>query len=63
MISESFDDQAVTISNLTILIYLIKIKHSVIYMSLCIFQAQMVFIWESVLENNINYILESPLII
>ena len=30
-------------------------------MSLCKFQAQMIFIWKDVLENNINYILKSQL--
>jgi len=42
-------------SNLTICIYLIKIKQKNI--SLCKFQTQMIFTWGDVLENNINHII------
>jgi uncharacterized protein (DUF2141 family) len=42
-------------SNLTITIYLIKIKQGNV--DLCKFQAQKVFTRQDVLENNINHIL------
>ena len=54
---QSFNDQAVMSSNLTIPIYLIK-KLSTSNVGLCKFQAQRAFTWGGVLENNINHILK-----
>ena len=52
----------VTSSNLIIHIYLKKIKHKVIWVCAS-FKPKKTFTWRDVLENNINHILKSHVII
>ena len=55
---QSLDDQMVTSSNLTILIYLIKNKHKVKWVCTS-FKLKELSLERGMLENNINYIMRS----